>query len=233
MPIGTRFRSREFTWSMFLVPARCHFTADIFGRGGGVTPPLRYGTPYSTRLELGDAGWLRKHRAAGPASSAQPTSVSASVFSTPIDEVYTFGAHSSERCTPGNEMPTIKPRVAVTLEPGTHAVIDRLAELQGRSRGAVIADLLDSVTPALTKTVALLEAAREAPQQVKDGLRKVVEGVHEELVVVAGDATKQLDFLIGEMGAAMGSTPVSVTRGSGTDSTPLPQKPKQSRKRSK
>jgi len=130
-------------------------------------------------------------------------------------------------------MPTIKPRVAVTLEPATHDVIDRLAELQGCSRGAVIADLLDSVAPALTRTVALLEAAREAPQQVKNGLLQVVQGVHDELVGVAGDATKQLDFLMAEMGAAAGSTPVSVTRGSGTDSTPLPQKPKQSRKRSK
>uniref|UniRef100_UPI001C0B5BD0 ribbon-helix-helix domain-containing protein n=1 Tax=Pseudomonas aeruginosa TaxID=287 RepID=UPI001C0B5BD0 len=65
-------------------------------------------------------------------------------------------------------MPTVKPRTTVTLEPSTHAVIDRLAVLQGRSRGAVIADLLDSVAPAMTRTVALLEAAAAAPQQVKD-----------------------------------------------------------------
>uniref|UniRef100_UPI00287F8070 hypothetical protein n=1 Tax=Pseudomonas aeruginosa TaxID=287 RepID=UPI00287F8070 len=67
-------------------------------------------------------------------------------------------------------MPTIKPRVQVTLEPSTHEVIERLAALQGCSRGAVIADLIDSVAPALGRTVALLEAAREAPAQVRQGL---------------------------------------------------------------
>nr|AAX51983.1 hypothetical protein [Pseudomonas sp. S-47] len=110
-------------------------------------------------------------------------------------------------------MPTLKPRVAVTLEPQTHAVIERLAVLQGRTRGAVIADLLDSVAPSLTRTVALLEAAAAAPDQVKQGLRKVVEDVHDELAQVAGDTTRQLDFLLGELGGGQEADPHVVTRG--------------------
>lgn len=93
-------------------------------------------------------------------------------------------------------MPTIKPRFAVTCEPSTHEVIHRLAELQGRSRGAVVAELLDEIAPALARTVALLEAAAAAPQQVKDGLRAAVEKSHDDLVSVAGDSIAQMDILL-------------------------------------
>lgn len=119
-------------------------------------------------------------------------------------------------------MPTIKPRVQVTLEPETHAVIERLADLQGRTRGAVIADLLDSIVPALSRTVALLEAAKEAPNEVKRGLISVIEGIHQDFVAVTGGGTQQLDTLISKLkkgaksvGSEGGSTPVPVTRGSG------------------
>lgn len=115
-------------------------------------------------------------------------------------------------------MPTIKPRVNVTLEPSTHEVIERLAMLQGRTRGAVIADLLDSVAPALSRTVALLEAAANAPRQVKEGLKAVIDSAHDELVAASGEGTKQLDFILDQLtngGAADGVNPHVVTRGSG------------------
>lgn len=116
-------------------------------------------------------------------------------------------------------MPTLKPRVQVTLEPETHAVIERLAELQGRTRGAVIADLLESVSPSLTRTVALLEAAAEAPEQVKKGLRKAVEAAHHDIAELAGDASRQLDVFFDSLGASAGVNPHVVTRGSGQGET--------------
>ena len=116
-------------------------------------------------------------------------------------------------------MPTLKPRVQVTLEPETHRVIERLAELQGRTRGAVIADLLESVSPSLTRTVALLEAAAEAPEQVKKGLRKAVEAAHQDIAEFAGDASRQLDVFLDSMGAQAGANPHVVTRGSGREET--------------
>lgn len=132
-------------------------------------------------------------------------------------------------------MPTTKPRVQVTMEPHDHEVIARLAKLQGRTRGAVIADLLHEVIPALARTVALLEAAAAAPEQVKKGLRSVVDSVHDELVATAGHGIAQMDWLLSELqgGAEQGSTPVPVTRGSGTDSTPTTHKKKTGRKGSK
>ncbi len=133
-------------------------------------------------------------------------------------------------------MPTLKPRVQVTLEPQTHAVIERLAQLQGRTRGAIIAELLDSIAPTLTRTVALLEAAMEAPNDVKRGLRAMVEGVHQELVEVSGDASAQLDMLLDRLsgeGPEGEADPHVVTRGSGMGVKPPITKPKKPRKRSK
>ena len=133
-------------------------------------------------------------------------------------------------------MPTIKPRVQVTLESETHAVIERLATLQGRTRGSIIAELLDSIAPTLTRTVALLEAAMEAPNDVKRGLRAMVEGVHQELVEVSGDATAQLDMLMDQLsgdGSPGGANPRLVTRGSGLKSNTKPKAPTKPRKGSK
>lgn len=111
-------------------------------------------------------------------------------------------------------MPTLKPRVTITMEPFTHEAISRLASLQGRTRGAVIAELLDSIAPSLTRTVALLEAAMEAPEQIKAGLRGVVESLQDELSSVAGDASAQLDMLMDRVGEDA-PNPRLVTRGSG------------------
>jgi len=123
----------------------------------------------------------------------------------------------------------------VTLEPHVHEVIERLAIAQGRSRGAVISDLLDSVAPALTRTVALLEAAAAAPQQVKDGLRSVVEGVHADMVATQGDILQQVDWLMGEFqgGSANQVDPHVVTRGSGIPDPSPSKRPKTKKSPSK
>ena len=129
-------------------------------------------------------------------------------------------------------MPTAKPRIAVTLEQSTFEVIARMAALQGVSRGSVVADLLDSVAPVLARTVALLEAAAAAPKQVQDGLREVVESAHEDFMVIAGDATNQLDMLFDAFSKS-GVDPHVVTRGSGITPPVSSQLPKKPRERSK
>lgn len=101
-------------------------------------------------------------------------------------------------------MPTAKPRIAVTLNDPTFQVIARMAELQGVSRGAVVADLLESVAPVLARTVSLLEAAQEAPRSAKEGLIRVAESVQGDLAGKLGDAMLQMDAFLGEISAASG-----------------------------
>jgi hypothetical protein len=117
-------------------------------------------------------------------------------------------------------MPTLKPRITTTLTANTFEVIARMAKLQGVSRGSVVAELLESVGPVLARTVALLEAASDAPKQVRDGLRATVENTHDELFVVGGDVIRQMDWLLGAFeGSSQVLNPHVVTRGSGSVET--------------
>lgn len=126
-------------------------------------------------------------------------------------------------------MATNKPRIQVTVSAPVYETISRMAKLQGISRSAIVNDLLETVHPPLMRTVAILEAAQDAPEQVKAGLRGSVEALEAQLVGIAGGLTAQMDWLLeaarngstGEGKAGSGrspgpvSTPVPVTRGSG------------------
>lgn len=156
-------------------------------------------------------------------------------------------------------MATTKPRITISLNPHVYATIKRMSELGGQPMASIISEMLDSVHEPLMRTVALLDAAAQAPQQVKDGLRGSFEAVERDLYGVVGYSIGQVDWLINEMGKggaqaegraiargsasapagakkrvkAKGSTPVPVTRGSGSPVEPPSTPPKQARKPAK
>jgi hypothetical protein len=96
-------------------------------------------------------------------------------------------------------MPTMKPRIAVTLDRRVFETIDRLAQLQGSSRGRVLADLVGAVHEPLMRTVALLDAAAGAPQEVRNGLAAAISSVEAQLVGASGGGLAQLDWLRGKL----------------------------------
>lgn len=93
-----------------------------------------------------------------------------------------------------------KPRIAIYLPPHVYETIKRLSELNGEPMSRIVAELVEAVAEPLIRTVALLEAAASAPQQIKDGLRGTVETMERDLYGVAGYAIGQMDWLINEMG---------------------------------
>lgn len=110
-------------------------------------------------------------------------------------------------------MPTIKPRIAVTLNPPVYETITRLAALQGRSKGSVVAELLEAVHPPLMRTVALLEAALEAPKAVHAGLLQTIQGLERDLNPQMVDALGQMDWLLGEIQRASATGSGETTAG--------------------
>lgn len=112
-------------------------------------------------------------------------------------------------------MATNKPRLSVTLPENIYKTLSELSRLQSASMSSIIVDLLETVHPPLLRTVALLQAAHDAPQEVKDGLLGVFEGMEKELSEAAGIAERQLDLLDVSLGVAKGADPHVVTRGSG------------------
>lgn len=115
-------------------------------------------------------------------------------------------------------MPTIKPRIAVTLPPHVGETFKRIAALQGRSVAAVAAELLVSVHEPMCRTLAILEAARDAPRTVLDGLRQAAEEIERDITGVHAASLNQLDWIMEQVrnpGAAPPSDPPLVIRGSG------------------
>ena len=106
-------------------------------------------------------------------------------------------------------MPTVKPRVTVTLSESVYQTITRMSELTGESRPSIIAGLLDSVHPPLMRTVALIEAAVDAPQKVRDGLKDTVESMEKELLAVSESSVGQVDMLIGQFSGSAAKKPTA------------------------
>lgn len=107
-------------------------------------------------------------------------------------------------------MPTVKPRIAITLEPEQHEVLARLAALQGRPMSRVVAELVAEFTPVLARVVGTMEAAVHAQASVRANIRKAVDEAeasilpHAEAVLrqyerFEGDL-RQLTLQIGEVG---------------------------------
>ena len=57
-------------------------------------------------------------------------------------------------------MPSQKPRLNLTLDDDLRAVIDRLADLMGKSRAGLVNDLLKEMHPALVDLAIALEAVK-------------------------------------------------------------------------
>lgn len=106
-------------------------------------------------------------------------------------------------------MPTNKPRFTITTSQPIYETVSRLAKLQGVSRSHVINDLLEAIHPPLMRTVALLEAAQEAPNQVRDGLRSTVMDMEREMAGSLGSSLHQMDWLTKKLRAPAGSRDTS------------------------
>lgn len=69
-------------------------------------------------------------------------------------------------------MPTVNPRVNVTLSPSIDGLVQRFARLTGQSKSQVLRELLEAAEPALQRAAALMEAASKAQGQLLDGLAR-------------------------------------------------------------
>lgn len=128
-------------------------------------------------------------------------------------------------------MPSKLPRIAVSLPPHVYETIKRMSELGGEPMSRIIADLITATAEPLMRTVALLEAAAEAPKQVRDGLRQTVADMERELYGVAGHTIGQMDWLINEMGkgnkgAGAGAGPAGAGRAPAAAPVQAPKKAK-------
>lgn len=120
-------------------------------------------------------------------------------------------------------MPTDKPRITVTLEPETYALLRDYASATGQPMARFVSELLDQVRPSMARTLSLILAARAAPQELKDDLTDLFEGVEVEVRETLGDSVAQLDLILEEL-QKRGAEPPSCNTGV-TTQPPTPKKP--------
>ena len=108
-------------------------------------------------------------------------------------------------------MPTLNPRVNVTLSPSLDSLVVRLAELERVSKSTVLRELLETAEPALLQAVALMEAAQGASVKARKSLAqdlqssiKVAEGTSELMLQNLAFQTRDM---VGEAEAIRGRRP--------------------------
>lgn len=73
-------------------------------------------------------------------------------------------------------MATTRPRITVTLTDDTHALLKDLSALSGKSMSFLISDLVEGIIPQLSRTVEVMKAAKNAPEEIR---QKIIEQYEE------------------------------------------------------
>lgn len=82
-------------------------------------------------------------------------------------------------------MPTLNPRLSVTLEPSTDAVLRRLSELTGQSKSSIVSEILHSSEQIFERMVITLQAAEKIKANLSavsiQGFEEGEKRLHEQL----------------------------------------------------
>jgi hypothetical protein len=133
-------------------------------------------------------------------------------------------------------MPTLNPRITITLTPAVATVLRELSKLAGNSQSAIVGELLETSLPVFERVVAALRAAdtiqSSAKAEIAAGLDRAQAKLEGQLGLLLEDMDDGIRPLlehaekVHRRGATAGkrsaavvplrrSTPVPVTRGSG------------------
>lgn len=114
-------------------------------------------------------------------------------------------------------MPTLNPRINVTLSPSLDSLVSRLAGLERVSKSMVLRELLEAAEPSLVHAVALMEAAQGAGAKARKNLVrdlesgiKAAEGTSE---LMLQNMALQTRDLVSEAQAVQGRRPARGRRG--------------------
>ena len=138
-------------------------------------------------------------------------------------------------------MPTLNPRITITLTPAVAAILREMSQLTENSQSAIVGELLQSSLPVLERIVITLRAAKtvqqSAREEIASGMQRAQDKLEKQLDLAMGTMDEGMRPLLEEAerinrragrgggvparGAAptrssrAASTPVPVTRGSG------------------
>ncbi len=110
-------------------------------------------------------------------------------------------------------MPTLNPRINVTLSPALYELVGRLAGYERVSRSMVIRELLETAEPVLLQALGLMDAAKGASAKARESLRsdldsgiKAAEGTAQ---LMMGNLAMHTRDLVNDAQAIRGRRPAS------------------------
>ena len=93
-------------------------------------------------------------------------------------------------------MPTINPRIAITLPPYRYDLLKRMATLQGVSMASMVSELLEEFYPVLERVCVALEMAKKAQNSTRVGMREAADRAIEEMQPMLDASKGQLDIFL-------------------------------------
>ncbi len=101
-------------------------------------------------------------------------------------------------------MPTLKPRITITLTEHHHQILSGLANLQKVSMSSIVVDLVDSATPVLERVLQLMTAAAKAPQEALEELSRSMQLAEMDVLAMQKAALSQLNSIVSGAGEGGG-----------------------------
>ena len=90
-------------------------------------------------------------------------------------------------------MPTVNPRINVTLSPQLDLIVQRMATCQRVSKSQVLRELLEAAEPALQRAVVLMEAAAGMADAMKEGFAQSLDSAQSKAEAHLAAAMHQMD----------------------------------------
>lgn len=102
-------------------------------------------------------------------------------------------------------MPTVKPRITITLTPEQHTVLSEMSGETGQSMSSIVVELVESAVPVFVRVVKLVREAKTAHESVKRGIREATEEVQSRLMPINAEALLNLDMFEEEVRRMIGA----------------------------
>lgn len=92
-------------------------------------------------------------------------------------------------------MPTLNPRLTITLEPLLAAQLRRMSELTGNSQSKLISEILEGSTDVFARVITLLEAADQVKAELKGSVAADLDAAQTRMEQQLGLAMGEFDNL--------------------------------------
>lgn len=104
-------------------------------------------------------------------------------------------------------MATLKPRITVTFAPHRYELLRRLSAARGITMSGLVSELVETVAESLERVCVVIEAAKNAPGDMNEGLRNALVQMTQVLVKDSEKAIDQHDLFLDTLMAHLPKAP--------------------------